>query len=134
MLEALIAFGDDYESDAFSEAYRAFTKPLVSKDTAPYRELEAKGRLFTAAQKSAALYAKYFADHPKCDICGGFIDLTGGVQHDHTRDYAHGGPTAPSNQQIVHPFCNEPETKRTVQAVRAKQAVRPLIFPLFPSS
>lgn len=129
LLRTIIRYQGNVELPAFRADYLAFTKNLLGKE-APTEfdlpDIESGGRFFSPRQKAVKAYRLHFQHHTPCEICGGFIDLTTTVQHDHKVDFATGGKTTTSNQQIAHPFCNNPETKQVIERARKRQAIADL--------
>jgi Protein of unknown function DUF262 len=109
LLTWLIEHRNNIQDDELDKAVPTLlTNPSVKRQRSTSEESsEVQGRLFTAKQKSQVNLRSLFAGAPRCAICGGILDIEhGGVQHDHIRQAAFGGPTSVENQRPVHPFCN----------------------------
>ncbi len=134
LLETIIHNAGGISSIGFMQDYKVMVQEVIGKtvaDAIEFPEYQATGRVFTSRQKAARLYYTFFDNHARCGICGGFLDLTDAVQHDHVIDYAKGGPTDSANHQLAHPFCNNPQTKQLIADVRAKR-LRPELPPFVP--
>jgi hypothetical protein len=125
LLELLIQHKDDIESKAFSEGYSGLTKKLTHIEFSSVRNSSGKSRQFTPNQKSALVLDNFFRNPNRCDICGGVLDPAADLQHDHIFEHARGGKTLPSNQRLVHPFCNNPTNREVIEAGRnGKETIR----------
>jgi len=77
-------------------------------------------RSFSTKDKSLINIREMFEGSVRCHICGGVVNLQyGGVQYDHTEDYALSGCTDPETGKPSHPFCNR--HKIQIQACRVGQ-------------
>jgi hypothetical protein len=74
----------------------------------PNRGSKAKiSRNFSGTDRTFINIREMFENSVRCHICGGVINLSyGGLQYDHTEDYALTGLTDPETGKPTHPFCN----------------------------
>ena len=82
-------------------------------------------RTFTPNQKSTIVLANFFTNPNRCGICGGMLDPTADLQHDHILEFSKGGRTTTSNQRLAHPFCNNQANREIIELGRSgKESIR----------
>ena len=127
LLRLLVSHKDDTLSHTFAIEYSALTKRLTNK-ASKVRVTQAQGgksRTFTPGQKSAIVLANFFSNPNRCGICGGMLDATADLQHDHIVEFSKGGKTVGENQRMVHPFCNNQTNREIIEAgKRGKDVVK----------
>lgn len=121
LLELLVEHKDDLDRKAFAEGYSTLTKKLTNK-ASKVKISSGKSRLFTTSQKSAVVLDNFFFNPNCCGICGGMLDPSMDLQHDHIVEYAKGGKTLHENQRLVHPFCNNPTNREIIEAGKSGRA------------
>ncbi len=128
LLSLLIRHNDITDSDSFSTDHRKLIDALrieersnntviVAEDSE--QETGTNSQLFSRSQKSKTVLRTYFNSCPRCGICGGMLDPSGHVQHDHIVERYRGGRTASDNQRLVHPFCNNQANREAIEGLRA---------------
>jgi hypothetical protein len=124
VLELLVRYKDEVQSSDFSDGYKLLAKRLTNRPST-VRVSSGKSRTFTPSQKSALVLENFFSNPNRCGICGGILDPSTDLQHDHIEEYAKGGKTLPDNQRLVHPFCNNPANREIIESGRkGKESVR----------
>lgn len=124
LLELLVKHKDDIASHDFNADYGVLTKKLTNR-ASKARISSGKSRSFTSGQKSTLVLDNFFSNPNRCGICGGMLDPSASLQHDHIVEYAKGGKTLPENQRLVHPFCNNPANRAIIEAGRnGRETVR----------
>lgn len=104
-----------------SQETQAHLKDILAKITSSRVSQSAReGRQFDDGQKSAINVRELFQSAVRCEICGGILDLGGGVQYDHNKRYADSGPTQVENGRPTHPFCNN--QRDAIERLRAGAA------------
>ncbi len=64
-------------------------------------------RTYSQTDRSQINVRKLFESSIRCHICGGIVNLQqGGIQYDHTEDYALSQTTDPDTGEPTHAFCN----------------------------
>lgn len=106
LLETLVKHKGVTNSPGFNEDYNRFTATLIDSRTKAIQQPAGKSRTFSEKQRSIATLRDILKGTHRCEICEGLLDITGGVQHDHTIKYSEGGPSIASNARLTHPFCN----------------------------
>lgn len=121
LLEILIEHQDSIDSQSFERDYMKLLEGLTSKKNKASETSEAKSRTFTESQKNTLWLREQLARLSKCGICGGMIDPEEDVQHDHILPVFRGGTTTPTNQRMVHPFCNNQANREAIEGMKARQ-------------
>lgn len=115
LLELLVTHKDNIRSESFANDYSVLTQELTNKHSKE-RIIVGKSRTFTPNQKSALVLDHFFHNPNRCGICGGILDPTADLQHDHIIEHAKGGKTLSPNQRLVHPFCNNQANREIIEA------------------
>ena len=105
LLELLVENKDDTYSDAFSKGYALLTQRLTNKSS-KVKFSRGVSRTFTSSQKSTIVLTNFFSNPNLCGVCGGMLDPSADLQHDHILEFSKGGRTVSGNQRLTHPFCN----------------------------
>lgn len=117
LLELLVENKDDIHSDAFSRGYASLTRRLTNKPS-KVKVSGGTSRTFTPKQKSTLVLASFFSNPNRCGICGGMLDPSTDLQHDHILEFSKGGRTVTDNQRLAHPFCNNQANREIIEAGR----------------
>jgi len=116
--QEVVTFLSTNSSPLNSQETQARLKDILSKITSARASHSAKdGRQFDDGQKSAINVRELFQSAIRCEICGGILDLSGGVQYDHNKRFAESGLTQVDNGRPTHPFCNN--QRDTIEGLRA---------------
>ena len=120
LLELLIQFDDDVDSDAFHEAHKTLIETLGKKtDKEDEIEKVSASRTFRGLQKDEIQVSTFLGMFPKCGICEGRFHPSLDNQIDHVQDFGKGGKTVVSNARITHPFCNN--NKEMIEKIKNAQ-------------
>ncbi|MBZ0317889.1 MAG: DUF262 domain-containing protein [Anaerolineae bacterium] len=130
VLELLIKYNDDIDSEGFMKEYEELTDDLTGRRKTPRSQTVSSSPSFTPRQKSTKMIQAHLNWASRCEICGGFLDPQMGVQHDHITQRFRGGSTTLDNQRIVHPFCNH--EREVIEA--AQQGKKHISLPAFVDS
>lgn len=107
LLDLIMKHRGDIETDEFFGDYGVLSGEFFKSGKSSNTVLAVKGRLFTTKQKSTSLIDTLLNVSPVCEVCGGKLNASRRVQHDHVKRVRDGGITEASNQRILHPFCNQ---------------------------
>lgn len=107
LLDLLVKYAGDIDSEGFLADYGAFIGNLAktAKQTATPQAV--RSRIFTPRQKSTTIIDALLNGLYTCQICGGKLNPSAKVQHDHIQRSRDGGATITTNERILHPFCNQ---------------------------
>lgn len=107
LLSLLIRHKGDITSDEFIIAYSDILGDIHGKKvrTASINTIRSRG--FSAKQRSTTVLNSLLISSIRCDICGGILNPSGPIQHDHIKKSSQGGPTSMINERLTHPFCNQ---------------------------
>lgn len=119
LLNLLIDHVGDIYSSPFLQAYAEVLNDLKGKKARATTSHTVRSRIFSPQQRSISLLSSLLTSAVRCEICGGILDPTGPIQHDHIQRVSEGGMTSLSNQRIVHPFCNQQRDR--IEAIRGGQ-------------
>lgn len=122
LLELLVEHKDNTLSDAFGKGYASLTKKLTNK-ASRVKTSSGTSRTFTPSQKSTIVLANFFSSPNRCGICGGILDPTTDLQHDHILEFSKGGRTTIDNQRLTHPFCNNQANREIIEAGKSGKDV-----------
>ncbi len=122
LLDSLAEHEGNVESEGFEESYTRLVNRILERRTRTVPASEGKARLFTPRQKSMTFLRALLQNPATCGICGGVLDLTGAVQHDHVTEFSRGGLTVADNNRLTHPFCNN--NRPAIEAIQGGTAVR----------
>ncbi|MGB0385526.1 MAG: GmrSD restriction endonuclease domain-containing protein [Ardenticatenaceae bacterium] len=103
----------------FEKEYDDFVKKMALRQRPRQRRTAVGGRQFTPKQKSATVIRELLDNPIRCGICGGVLDPSGGVQHDHILEASKGGATDIHNQRLTHPFCNN--QRKLIEEIRGEK-------------
>lgn len=125
--QALLQLLVDHQGDTVSAAFQTDYHALLSGDTARKHTTPKvlKRRTFSQKQRNQILLSSLFGAAVRCEICGGILNPTGPIQHDHIQKVSHGGLTTTHNQRITHPFCNQNRD----EIERIRQSLHPIVLP-----
>ena len=131
LLELLVKHNSQIDSAAFQKEYAEVIGKLTDRKVRPPAPV-ARSRTFTEKQKSTLVLRALCENALPCGICGGILDPSGDVQHDHIVEHFRGGQTEPPNQRITHPFCNNQSNREIIEALRAGQPIVTLPLLMLP--
>ena len=122
LLELLIQFNDEVESDNFFEAHKILIETL-GKKTDEENEIEkiSASRTFRGLMKDEIQVSDFLKMFLKCEICGGRYHPALDNQIDHKQEYGKDGKTSVSNARNTHPFCNN--NRETIEKIKNGQTI-----------
>jgi hypothetical protein len=112
ILDLVARHKGDTTSEAFGIDFGEFIDRLLKKRASRSQSngvansTVGKSRTFTPAQQSMVYLREMLRTPITCGLCGGILDITGPVQHDHVQPFGQGGKTIPDNDRLTHLFCN----------------------------
>ena len=106
LLRLLESHKGNGESEDFLADYGELIESLAGRRQEVEKTEVIRSRIFTPSQKSATVLDAFFEGMIHCEICEGFLNPAGNVQHNHIIRHQEGGPTRRDNQRLTHPFCN----------------------------
>ena len=112
---------DRIDTKEFIEEYADVISKLTNRTISKPKSSESRGRFFTPQQKYSKRLRAFIDSALKCGICGGIYDPASDLQDDHILEFSKGGKTAPDNQRLVHPFCNNDANRKIIEDIRAGQ-------------
>lgn len=109
LLRLIVNYRGEIDSESFLVDY---TNMATESGKAGKSTVQAvRSRIFTPKQRSTAVIDMLLDGLSACQVCGGKIDPTRKVQHDHIQKHRDGGQTIGTNQRVVHPYCNQRRDK-----------------------
>lgn len=119
LLQLLIKHNDAIQEESFTKDYKSLIKEFTTRRTREDNEGVGSSRRFTPRQRSAAILDVLIKGLGRCGICGGLMDATKAVQHDHITEVHKGGKTTMGNQRLTHPFCNNQPNREAIEQLKS---------------